>query len=696
MRPEVLSPAGSPASLEAAVRAGADAVYFGLRDFNARRNAANFDDGALPGAVSSCHGRGVRVYLTLNTLVRGNEMSRALETARAAAAAGVDGMIVQDLGTARLLRTAAPDLHLHASTQMTIHTPAALPILKEMGFCRVVAAREMSREELAELCAAARELDMEVEVFVHGALCMCVSGQCYLSAMLGGRSGNRGLCAQPCRLPFAVEKGTGFDLSLKDMSLVDHIDALKEMGVASLKIEGRMKRPEYVAAATAVCRMAVDGETPPPDLRGALEAVFSRSGFTDGYFQGTTGPHMFGHRTEADVRRTAAALSGLHGLTRRERQSAPVRGVLTVRRGAPCRLCLSDGTHTVQAEGPVPEEARNRPLDGETAFAYLKKLGGTCFYLDRLDCHLDEGVTLPASVLNGLRRQAAQELADARQTVRPISFAKLRPADLLTGPCPASGRPGRVARFARLEQVPENVTDCGLQAVCLPVETDFSGVSLPGVELWAHLPRGLFGRDAWAAKRLQAAYAAGVRTALCGNLSAAALAGAAGMRVQWDFGMNLMNSHSLEAAAGSGAVGAVLSAECTLEQCREIMEASRPIPCGVFAYGRLPLMLFRNCPGRNRAKGGENVCAACGGQCRITDRKGIDFPIQCRAGCAELFNSRPIWMADRLKELDDFDFLLLYFTVEDRQTCARVLEAYNAGGGPPAAFTRGLLYRGVE
>ena len=692
MRPEVLSPAGSPAALEAAVRAGADAVYFGMGGFNARKNAENFDDGALFGAVASCHRRGVKTYLTLNTLIKTSELPAALRTANLAADAGVDGLIVQDLGLASLIRRAAPALPLHASTQMTVHTPAALPILKELGFCRVVAAREMSKKELADLCKSAAALDMEVEIFVHGALCMCVSGQCTLSAMLGGRSGNRGLCAQPCRLPFAVEGGTGYDLSLKDMSLVDHIGELHDMGAASLKIEGRMKRPEYVAAATAVCRLAADGETPPDTLRAALLAVFSRSGFTDGYFLGKTGPDMFGRRTEADAGRSADALSGLHELTRTERQSVPVTGSFTLKAGSPVRFSLTDGTNTAVAQGPVPEPAVNRPLDGDAAQVRLSKMGGTCYYVRELDCRIQPGYTLPASALNALRREAVEALSAKREEIHPIPFAM--PALSLDAPRRPAGEPRRVARFADLSQLPDHLEGFGLSAVCLPVEADFSAFSLPqGLEVWAYLPRALFGRDDWARERLRLAFAAGVRAALCGNLSAAALAREAGMSVYWDVGMNLFNPHALAAAESLGAAGAVLSAEATLAECRELLRETRPIPCGVYAYGRLPLMLTRNCPGQNR---GKEACGSCGGTCTLTDRKGVSFPVRCRAGCSELFNSRPIWMADRLRELSGFDFLLISFTTEDKQTCAAVLNAYQTGGNPPEAFTRGLLYRGVD
>ena len=244
---EILAPVGSREMLVAAVRSGADAVYLGAKEFSARRNAENFGVFELKNAIEYCHIRGVKAYLTLNILIKEREFKSAFDLAKNAYNLGIDGIIIEDLGLAKILREKIPDLKLHASTQMSVHSVSALPILKEMGFVRVVAAREMSKKDLISLCKRAEELGMEIEVFVHGALCMCLSGQCQLSAFLGQRSGNRGLCAGPCRLPFKVEKGTGYDLSLKDLSLLDHLNELREMGVKSFKIEGRMKRPEYVA-----------------------------------------------------------------------------------------------------------------------------------------------------------------------------------------------------------------------------------------------------------------------------------------------------------------------------------------------------------------------------------------------------------------------------------------------------------------
>ena len=238
---EILAPAGGEAQLRAAVLCGADAVYLGLRGFNARAGAENFDENTLPQTVGWCHARGVRVYITLNTLVTDRELPQWLHSLDAVAAAGVDGVLVQDLGLAKIIRQRYPTLPLHASTQMTIHNLAGARLLEEMGFAQVVLARELSKEEIAAICAGT---SLRCEVFVHGALCMSVSGQCYLSSVLGERSGNRGRCAQPCRLDFKSH-GRGYALSLKDLTLTDRLRELEALGVASFKIEGRLKRPEY-------------------------------------------------------------------------------------------------------------------------------------------------------------------------------------------------------------------------------------------------------------------------------------------------------------------------------------------------------------------------------------------------------------------------------------------------------------------
>lgn len=437
---EILAPAGSGESLVAAVRSGADAVYLGGESFHARLGAANFDAQALEEAVRYCHARGVKVYQTLNTLVFDDELSRLAEALKSACAAGVDALIVQDLAVAELAKTHAPELPLHASTQMSVHNTAGVRVLEELGFHRVVLARELSSVEIGRISA---NCNLELECFVHGALCMSVSGQCYLSSMIGGRSGNRGRCAQPCRLPFSAGDRT-HALSLKDLSLVDRIRELAAAGVCSFKIEGRMKRPEYVAAAVTACRRALRGE--PPDLE-TLEAVFSRNGFTQGYFEGELGRGMFGVRRKEDVRSAQGVLGRLAPLYKEERQAVPVDFVLRMKRGKPAVLEAADrsGNRSV-ADGPVPAEAKTAPTTPERAVAALSKTGGTFFTAGHCAFDIDGGLMLPAAALNAMRREALAELAGLR-SAPPAPYLAGTPAGAAAPPPLLRAPPSEGAAF---------------------------------------------------------------------------------------------------------------------------------------------------------------------------------------------------------------------------------------------------------
>ena len=294
---EILAPAGSAECVKAAVRCGANAVYLGTKDFNARRNADNFGFDELKETIEYCHARGVKVHITFNTLIDDEEIDKAIEFIKHICTLSADVLILQDLGLAQLIRTIAPEIERHASTQMSVGTPQGINLLEKLGYSLAVLPREMTKTEIENI---RKNTSIKLEAFVHGALCMCVSGQCYMSAMLGGRSGNRGLCAQPCRLAFTANGGTGHGLSLKDLSLVSKAGELSRLGVDFFKIEGRMKRPEYVAAAVTALKKAQSGEDAEAALK-TLSAVFSRSGFTDGYFENKRGKEMFGIRTKDDV-----------------------------------------------------------------------------------------------------------------------------------------------------------------------------------------------------------------------------------------------------------------------------------------------------------------------------------------------------------------------------------------------------------
>ena len=681
---EILAPAGGEAQLRAAVLCGADAVYLGLRGFNARAGAENFDENTLPQTVGWCHARGVRVYVTLNTLVTDRELPQWLHSLDAVAAAGVDGVLVQDLGLAKIIRQRYPTLPLHASTQMTIHNLAGARLLEEMGFAQVVLARELSKEEIAAICAGT---SMRCEVFVHGALCMSVSGQCYLSSVLGERSGNRGRCAQPCRLDFKSH-GRGYALSLKDLTLTDRLRELETLGVASFKIEGRLKRPEYVAAAVTACRQSLAGEV--PDLE-TLRSVFSRSGFTDGYYTARRDLTMFGTRTREDAAAAAAVLGKLSALTRNEVGRLPVDMVLTMAPGEPATLAVTDGSHRVEVAGEVPQTALTRPTDEELASRALEKCGGTPFYLQNLTCHIGEGLMLPLSALNRLRAAALTALAEARSVVVPYPQAPATAGEP-AGRARPQGAPRLGCRLAAAAQLTPALRR-GAGRLSLPRHELAERPELleTGAERWvAELPAFCAPQQEEAVMRaLRKLKEQGLTTALCGNLGSLLMAREAGLRIIGDYGLNIINSPAAQQAAALGCDEITLSFECERNAARNV---DSPIPIGVIAYGRLPLMLLRNCPGKTAAG-----CGDCRGINHITDRRGEDFPLQCQnRQYTHLLNPRPLFLSDRLPEWDFCDFLTLRFTTETPAECDAILEMYQTGAAPAGPFTRGLYYRTLK
>lgn len=681
---EILAPAGNTEMLYAAVRSGADAVYLGCKSFSARRNAENFSEEELAEAIKYCHIRGVRVYLTLNTLIKDGELSSAVALARNAYNCGTDGIIVQDLGLAEILHRQIPDFPLHASTQMSVLSPATLPILSSLGFTQVVAAREMSKTELEALCREAKKHNITVEAFVHGALCMSVSGQCLLSAFLGSRSGNRGLCAGPCRLPFKVSGGTGYDLSLKDLSLTEHLRELYSIGVRSFKIEGRMKRPEYVAAATSACSRALKSGYVDEELAEALKNVFSRSGFTDGYYTDKLGRNMFGIRTRADVCAADSALPKLREIYRRELPRVPISLKGTVTEGSPTVLTLTDDEgNSVTATGSVPEKAEGHALTAKMALQKLSKFGSTPYYGIGGGVRVDDGLFMSASELNALRRKAV-ELLDIKR-----SEIKVKRSETVYEAVKYKRSIKRVTPeiYVRLEdenQISEAIS--AADAVIFPAEKNPSAVLALKKPVIAELSRTATDEKA-IFQRLTELKSLGINSVLCGSLAAAAAVKKCGLEALADTSLNIFNSEALRLADKLGFSGAVISPELTVN---EISKISSPIPLGMTVYGNLPLMLFKNCPLKNGRS-----CKDCNSRGFITDRLGAQFPVRCRGGYSELFNSVPIWMADKAEDTRTADFLILYFTRESAERTAEVINAYKNGLPPDIKHTRGLYYRGV-
>lgn len=681
---EILAPCGSPEVLKAALRAGCDAVYLGGEEFSARQNAANFCNADIEEAVYQCHKRGVKVYRTINTVIFDEQLDECIKAVKHCAAAGVDGIITQDLALIEIVRKCCPDLHIHASTQMTIHTRRGMEVTKKLGFRRTVLSRELPLDIIRELSA----LGIETEVFVHGALCMSVSGQCFMSAVVGSRSANRGLCAQACRLPCnAGGRGKDrYDLSLKDLSYCDELGEIVSAGVSSLKIEGRMKRPEYVAMAVDSCKKALAGEDYD---RQTLEAVFSRNGFTDGYLHHKLGGDMFGMRTGEDAAAGAKAMPKIHELYRYEDKRDTIGFEIRIKAGETVRLTARDSLGTeVSAEGGYPQQAKSRAIDEAAVIKQLSKLGDTIYTFGGAECDIDEGLFISPGELNELRRKVCTEMDNERalknSAVVPFTKSDITDFEEYKG----GGQTIRVS-VTNLEQLgavsPEKVEMC-----CIPLDLAVRAAEVfPADKLAVMMPRFTFDEDKQL-NRLAEAKRVGINHLYATNLAHTEIAKELGMVLHAGFGFNLTNSCALNMAKELGAADAIVSFELKAAQ---ISRLKKPLPIGVYAYGRLPLMLTVNCP-ISAAAGCKNCIH------HITDRTGRDFPVRCskREGYVEILNSEVLYMADKLGDLRSADILMLDFTDETPAQVRHIIEEYENGGlnGRPDKITRGLYYRGVQ
>ena len=693
---ELLAPAGSMEALRAAVCNGADAVYLGADTFNARINARNFSAADLQEAVVYCHVRGVKVHLTLNTLVLDREMPRAAELIRLAAACGVDAFIVQDLGVVSLCRQLAPDVPIHASTQMSIHSLEGVMEAVALGCSRVVLARELPAEEIAHIC---KKSPVEIEVFVHGALCMCYSGQCYLSSVIGRRSGNRGQCAQPCRLPYGYGRfeSTRYPLSLKDNCLVGELDELRRMGVASIKIEGRMKRPEYVAIVTRAYRTVLNGgKLMPSDLQ-ELETAFSRQGFTDGYFRGQTGSDMFGRRQEGED--TADLFASARATYEQgEPQRIGVRFYAMIRRGEPAQLAVEDPDGNLcRTRGPVPEQAVYRSLTPQDLEQQLKKTGGTPYLCTAVRSSLDPDLMLPASAINAMRRDVIAELTAKRGRAAP---ARLNAYDEPPRYDGIAGEPQLTIAVRTAGQITSRMLSMKPTVLYVPLSELAEHPDLPQrvsveTQLAAILPRVIWsGELAPVARQLRTVYEMGVRQVLAGNLGQLHIARAAGFAVRGDFGLNIVNSRAMRYLREQGLDSQLLSFELTLPQIRDI---SKAVPAELLIYGRLPLMLMENCVMKNRT----GICACQTGTVRLVDRVGEEFPIVKDPGTCRnvLLNGKKLYLLDKKDALRGMGLwaLRLQFTTENPGEIDKVLMDYQGRAVFDAgSYTRGLYSRGVE
>lgn len=691
MRPhiEILAPAGGWDSVSAAVRSGANAVYLGFGALNARRNAKGFTQEEFVEAVGYCHRRDVKVHLTLNTLVFDRELESAADMVRMAAQTGVDAIIVQDMAVAHLVKEICPSMPIHGSTQMSVNSVNGARMLEELGFARVVLARELSRAELEEIIA---HTEVETEVFVHGAHCMSVSGQCSMSAMIGQRSGNRGLCAQPCRLPFGEAGRNQYNLSLKDLTLIPHLTQLAAIGVTSVKIEGRMKRPEYVAGAVAACRAALDGQPMGPHME-RLEKVFSRSGFTDGFYAGQLGGRMYGVRQREDVVAAKEVLGELEQLYNREKPLVPITFTYLQRAGQPVGLTIEDDRgNRFTATSGLPEPAENKPISRERVEAQLNKLGGTPYYI--MDCifEMDEGLMVPVSAINQLRRTCVEQLDQARAMgfEKPVQPCALTLPEIISS---SGEKPELRGRFYNLDQIPPDAVDA-FSMLYLPIRQALRmNGSIPKERVILEPPRVQFGQEAQVFQDLQRAKEMGFSHLCIMNIGDFAAARQLGMTPHGGFGLNIFNSAALEQYRKLGLADSELSIELDLARSGRLSG----LPKGLIAYGYLPLMLVRNCPGHGLEKEGL-YCSSCPGHLEMEDRLGNRFRLRCNEykTATEIYNCNPLYLADRLHELADLDFLTLHFTFETAEEVREVVDAYRLGGAKWEGITRGLVYRPVK
>ena len=692
---ELLSPAGSPEAVIAAVQNGADAVYLGMGDFNARRGAKNFTDEEFEKAVRYCRIRGCKVYVTLNTLVNDREMEAAVENARLASALGADGLIVQDLGLAGAIRRALPDIPLHASTQMSLHNLAGVEAAAEMGLTRAVLARELSYEQIKFISTHA---SIETEVFVHGALCFCHSGQCYMSSLIGRRSGNRGMCAQPCRMQYSLGgRMDDYPLSLKDNCLADRLQELEEAGVACLKIEGRMKRPEYTAIVTDIYAKALkEKRKPTAEELGLLEKTFSRQGFTQGYFNGDK-KDMFGVRGEADKEADKIFSTARKGYAEGELRRVPVHFYTVCEKGERIKAIAfdNDGNRSV-AYGPVPEKAKRQGITDSYLIEQMYKTGGTPYYCVENKAKAAPGLYLPASEINELRRRLISDLSEKRAAPPKRQAFRLPQPPVNV---PAITDPVKIFQVRTAEQLSPELAELKpdyIYAPALLMAEDFS-IMRPfinnGVRIVAVLPRVITDDQmSTVYNALEKLFDYGVNEALAGNLGHVIMARKAGMKVRADFGMNAFNSYTMEVLRDAGFLSATASFELRIAQIRAM---AKPIDTEIIVYGRLPLMVSDQCVIKESA--GRCNCQTPG---QMSDRMGSVFPVVKEFGCRNvIYNAHKLYLADKKEDLYSVGLwgLRLLFSTESARECVEVAKGYlGLSDYKPNVLTRGLYYRGVD
>ena len=674
---EILAPVGSEEQLLAAVRSGANAVYLGTKSFNARRNADNFDNLNLNQAVKYCHSYNVKVYVTLNTIVFDKELKSLYETIKEIAKSQADAVIVQDFATVKAVKKICPSLPLHASTQMAIHNVSGVKVLEKLGFTRVVLARELSFREIEKIV---KSTTLETEVFVHGAHCMSVSGNCYISAFLGERSGNRGLCAQPCRLDWKVDN-KNFALSLKDMSYIDHLKELENIGVTSLKIEGRMKRPEYVASAVTACKNALNNKDYNKEL---LKAVFSRSGFTDGYLMDKRNSDMFGYRSKDDViSATNDVFKELQALYKNDTPVTPVDMCFTITNESACLEATANGV-TVTATTTGGEIPIKNALSLEMAEKNLKKLGGTPYFLNDLKFNNPQNLTLSLSVINALRRECVEKLdLKSNSCDREVFDVSLEFKENNKKKTPTLR-----ARFSEFRQYSPDFDCC--EYLIFPIKEVLShkeDLEEIKEKVIIELPDMIYPfYEEKILSNLQELKSFGFKNAISGNIGGIEIIKKAELNAFGGHTLNIANSEAIEFYEHAGVKDLTLSIELSTKAIDNISSDAK---IGAFCYGNLPLMFFRSCPLKQK-----DGCGNCNGKRKITDRKNIEFNVLCHDKVySVLHNSVPLYICDKINL--NCDFTTMYFSNESKDECKEILKLCKNKQSAPFKKTAGLYLREV-
>ena len=670
--PEILAPAGSMETLIAALRCGADAVYVGAKAYSARSSAVNFDLQELKQAAELCHVYQAKLHLAVNTLLTDEEIPEFAEFIQKAAECGIDACIVQDFGVLHIIKNIIPQMPLHASTQMSIHTQEGALQAKAMGCSRIVAAREMSLKDLEIIC----RLPVETEVFVHGALCMSVSGQCSFSSIVGGRSANRGQCAQACRLPWKTPSGKNpAALSLKDLSLVNHVQELKQIGVDSFKIEGRMKRPEYVAAAVTALRMALNGEQ--PDME-TLQAAFSRNGFTDGYFTGNK-KDMFGFRRKEDVLAGQKVFKSIQNLYQKERPVAEIDFSMQLEPDNPALLTVSDTRqNTVTVSGEIPEKALKTPLTSEMLRKSLQKLGDTVYICRDVKLQNPENLMLSAAQCNALRRSAVEKLNQVRvrnNTPEYQIYPDKKPE------IPVRTEKQSIQNRVHIRKLSQRKSVSGV-IFCVPVSLAMQ--CQPNLSDYVEAPRIISNEEKYI-KNLKTVYQNGWRHLLCHNLADIRIGREIGFTLHGGFGLNCTNALTAQSLSEQGVQDITVSYELSAKTVRKISET---YSCGAVLYGRLPMMLFRVCPIKS-----QDGCHK--RNCFLTDRTDRKFPLLCSQEYIEMLNSEILYLSDKLQSFSGLEFYDFYITEESPEQINTILSDYQKNSGIlPEKYTRGLYFKG--